>query len=88
MRSFTVTRSDGELREQVWVFVVTDALSIVLDRYEDRSRPTKRHKVRTQRRYDRILCRNGTMSAEEVPWPDDVVAEILATVKSELTVSK
>ena len=77
----------GTLDAQEWVFVVLDN-QVVLDRYMELSRPTKRHKELTNQFYNRLNTRDCTLEISEVPLPDDVAAEALAKVIAQFRVVK
>lgn len=88
MIRLSVIRCGSDLHDESWTFVVFDDLVIVLDSYEERSRPSKRHKPRVQRRYARIPHRNDMIRIEDVPWPDDVLDEVMGKVKDKLKIQK
>ncbi len=75
----------GTLDAQEWTFTLIDN-QIVLDRYMELSRPTKRHKEQGTRWYERLDHRSNTLTLAEVPLPDDVAAEALQKVVSQFRV--
>jgi len=83
----TVTRPTGELSQWVWEFYFLDG-DIVLDRFEEQSRQSKRHKFRCGKFYTRLENRKSTMKLDDVPWSADIMEEALQAIVSRLTVVK
>ena len=69
---------DG-LSKEVWRFYVNtdNKVKIILDRYYETERPSKRHKYRNNKSYSRLFSRESTMEVEEVLEPINNRFEIL-----------
>lgn len=82
-----VVRKRDDLTEEEWSFSVINE-QIVLNYYCYLERPTKRHKHRVVRYYDRLNHRDRTVKVDDVPFPDDVAAEALAEIRARFRVVK
>lgn len=87
----TVVRAteDG-LTQATWEFWITEKLEIILNVYRYETRPSRRHGFKTQAFYKRLSSGNerSTLTADAVPWPDDVTLEARQQVIDQLTVKK
>jgi hypothetical protein len=87
-----VVRSTSALDRQIWEFIFIDSFSaLVLDSYKLENRPSKRHKNYSRvKSYSRLPHNmsfgHSTIQESEVPWPEDVQAEALATLISQFRV--
>jgi hypothetical protein len=81
-----VRYGDDMLSEREWTFMILAEHSTFIVRlcqYEERSRPSKRHKVKLTAKYDRLNMRDCSIK-KPPPVPPDVVADahrqILASI--------
>lgn len=88
-KHFTVERTSlAALSREVWSFMIIDEM-VVLDEYSRQSRETRRHKFRADERYVRLAGAHSyskVLSEDEVPTPEDVFDEALATARAQLKV--
>jgi hypothetical protein len=80
----TVERMQSEMEKQVWRFMVsTDTagskVELRLHEYYVEKRESKRHKFKRDRsrNYERLLSRNSSLKAADVPLPADVMNQAL-----------
>jgi hypothetical protein len=79
--------ADG-LRRERWRFIVFDAM-VVLNWYARESRPSKRHKFRSEVSYERLYGGRvivGRLDESEVPTPSEVMEEALDRARGMLQV--
>jgi hypothetical protein len=78
-----IIREPTPFERETWVFVHADwvdytAIPFILDGYTLARRETKRHSYKPVAWYTRMDNRGATIRvAHEVPWPDDLEAEVL-----------
>lgn len=83
MRIEVVREAPDRLSRQVWdVRLDTErqALRLHLMEYGDYTRPSARHGWRTKGYYSCIFRNSANLPADDVPLPDDVIAEAKARV--------
>lgn len=68
-------KGDDGLTCQEWQFTYLQGLRFVLGHYYTYDRQTKRHKWIVRTRYNRISKRDSNIEMQDVPMPDDVIAE-------------
>jgi hypothetical protein len=88
-----ITRQSDDLHSEMWTFTYFDREhALVLDRYDAMERPSKRHKPRTIRYYDRMSHRSWStsdaMDLAAVPIPKDVIEEVRQKFMDSLKVTR
>ena len=68
--------SEDGLSQKIWQFSLTEDAYIVLDRYTEMSRPTKRHKLKQAKVYIRLESRQSNMTLQDVILPNRVAGII------------
>jgi len=96
MWNIKIERPDGDLRTEIWTFWYWDsAHAFVLDKFDRCGRASRRHKFRVLDKYDRLEWRHWgsrdgarRLLLEEVPWPDDVIAEVRSRFAGDLRITQ
>lgn len=76
-----VVRTEDELHQQVWRFTLLDR-RVVIDSYSYQTRPTKRHKFRVEKHWQRCDRRDNTL--DYPPLPYDVIEQSLRGIRSQI----
>ncbi|KJD43018.1 hypothetical protein QD47_24970 [Paenibacillus terrae] len=82
---YEITRDIGDYTRQIWTFHLSkesNRLQIKLNSYRLLKRESRRHKYKeTQSNsYDAVFRLGNTMLFEDVPFPEDVLAEVREAV--------
>lgn len=74
-----VTRENGSLARERWVFAILDFPSVVLDAYHREHRATTRHRWRPEGSWHRLSFgrQYATKTLQRPEVPDDVIAEAI-----------
>ena len=67
-----------------WTFYSLDLMTLVVDRYEEFTRATKRHKKQTNRFWSRMRSRESRMVEADVPLTEEVAEEAKKTFLAQL----
>lgn len=67
-----------------WTFYSLDSMTLVVDRYEEFTRATKRHKKQTNRFWSRKHSRESRMVEADVPLTEEVAEEAKKTFLARL----
>lgn len=67
-----------------WAFYSLDLMTLVVDRYEEFTRATKRHKKQTNRFWSRMRSRESRMVEADVPLTEEVAEEAKKTFLAQL----
>lgn len=90
MQHITITRKPDPVTEERWVFTFfEDRMLLILDAYSKGYRPSPRHRnyvAAFKDMYVRILDRDAKMTEDQVPMPEDVVAEAREKLVSQIRV--
>jgi len=79
--------SDDFLKMQSWDFILLDNL-LVLERYAELSKKTKRHKYNVDKIYKRLCSRNNNISLADVPFDEKIQVEAMQELVRKITVTK
>lgn len=90
MSSIAIEReSDDRLSVKRWRFWYDDRTATLwLDSFEECERPSRRHNYVRCGHYNRLHERISTLALNDVPLPEDVAAEAIASFTAGLTVKK